>query len=135
MKRLSYGFGNCPIVSDVKHNISIHVYTDLPFWNFRVYNDIDINKATRMIRIMFTEAKLVDLREPGSTRWDINTIDLINLDKLISDNWHDMIVSYNEEIGDNQPKIPESLVKPDYTKLRNNELRESIYITFYEEES
>ena len=134
-KKLSYGFGNFPIVSDKEHNISIHVFTDLPIWNFRVYNNISIWDADKMIRVMFTEASIIDLREPGKNRWDIDSIDLINLDNLIKNNWGIMIDAYNNEIGTSQLLIPKTLKKPDYTKLSNCAFRKSLYITYYEEES
>ena len=131
MPEIGYGFGNSPIASDTEHNISIHVFTDLPIWNFRVYNDISIWNATKMLRIMFTEPTIIDLREPYKNIWDVNTIDLVSLDKLISINWEFMISAYNNELDDNMIQIPENLKKPDYTKLVNPSFRESVYFAKY----
>ena len=84
-----------------------------------------------MIRVMMTEPTIIDLREPWKSVWDLSTLDLVFLDKLIGEHWDEIIAGYNNEIDDEKLIIPEDLKKPDYTKLKNSNFRESLYVVQY----
>lgn len=107
------------IVKSSELNISIWIATDLPIWNFRIYNNINKDNATKMIRVSFIDPEIIYLGDPSSN-WEINTeVDMNKLDCFIELNWNKLIRLYNNELNKNDPHIPLTLKKPDYTKLYN----------------
>lgn len=111
---IPYYFGNCPIAVDEKHKLLLTVFTDLPVWNFRIYNNIDRRKATKMLRFMLTKPAIIDLWEPN--KWIPTKDELKSIDIIVKKHWKDILIAYNEELDEDAIKIPLDLVKPDYTK-------------------
>ena len=62
---IAYCPGTEPIAFNDQHNLYMCIVTDLPIWNFRIYNNVDRHKATRMARFMLTKPELINLREPN----------------------------------------------------------------------
>lgn len=125
---MNYAFGSSLIAISDELNISLYVFTDLPIWNFRIYNSTNRRNSSKMVRVMFTKPVLVDLWEPTLNVWDITKLDLIKLDKFIEENWDALIYTYNDNLPDSTMEtIPTNLVKPDYTKLVMPDINLSYY--------
>ena len=131
MIEIPYYYGNCPICRDTEHNLFISVFTDLPIWNFRVYNNIYWRNATKMLRFMLTEPTIIHLYEPN--KWKPTKEELQIIDKLAGEHWKGIILGYNNELAENDIKIPLNLVKPDYTKTLVDDFEISGYMIRLEE--
>ena len=114
---IAYCPGTEPIAFNDQHNLYMCIVTDLPIWNFRIYNNVDRHKATRMARFMLTKPELINLRDPNL--WIPSKAELICIDSMAKQYWNSIISAYNHELSELEESqlIPLNLPKPDYTNI------------------